>query len=300
MLATWPVRLTGWPSLISSHSPKSAAPTLSSSRLNAIPVTPCSNSSISIATAFSSPWIRAMPSPTWSTPPTSARSVSTSYCSIRCLRIEVISSGRRRTRLAPSGSCQLTAEVLQTGPDAGVHAVRSGLQHETSNETGVDRARGAQLAVGGAFDPLQDPAGVIVRQLDGGRELHVQDPLLTSDECVELSRDRGQLVGAALLGNEQQKVADRLIGPGQDRAQRVHALLRVDLRVFEQRAQLRNLFHRGEELGELPPDRLELVLLLGGLEQGVRIDALGDGHDYLTSSRAEKSSSPMASSMSRR
>ena len=50
-----PVRRTGWPSLISSHSPNSAAPTSSSSRLNARPTTPCSSSSISIATQFSSP-----------------------------------------------------------------------------------------------------------------------------------------------------------------------------------------------------------------------------------------------------
>ena len=49
------VRRTGWPSLIFSHSPKSAAPTSSSSRLNASPLTPCSSSSISLATAFSSP-----------------------------------------------------------------------------------------------------------------------------------------------------------------------------------------------------------------------------------------------------
>ena len=50
-----PVRRTGSPSLTSSQSPKSAAPTSSSSRLNASPTTPCSSSSISIATAFSSP-----------------------------------------------------------------------------------------------------------------------------------------------------------------------------------------------------------------------------------------------------
>ena len=52
MLATRPVRRTGWPSLISCQSPNSAAPTLSSSRLKARPVTPCSSSSISIETAF--------------------------------------------------------------------------------------------------------------------------------------------------------------------------------------------------------------------------------------------------------
>ena len=94
---TEPVRLTGSPSLTSCHSPKSATPTLSSSRLKAIPTTPCSNSSRSSETQFSSPCTRAMPSPTWSTEPTSERSVWTSYCSIRDLRIEVISSGRSFT-----------------------------------------------------------------------------------------------------------------------------------------------------------------------------------------------------------
>src|SRR6266480_3118083 len=57
-LATLPVRLTGSPSLTCCHSPKSAVPTSSSSRLKARPTTPCS---------------------------------------IRSLRIEVISSGRSFT-----------------------------------------------------------------------------------------------------------------------------------------------------------------------------------------------------------
>ena len=101
--ATAPVRRTGSPSLMCSHSPNSAVPTLSSSRLKAMPTTPCSNSSSSSETAFSSPWTRAMPSPIWRTVPTSERSVWTSYCSIRCFRIEVISSGRSFNSSTPSG-----------------------------------------------------------------------------------------------------------------------------------------------------------------------------------------------------
>ena len=50
-----PVRRTGSPSLTFSQSPNSAAPTLSSSRLSAMPLTPCSNSSISIEAALSRP-----------------------------------------------------------------------------------------------------------------------------------------------------------------------------------------------------------------------------------------------------
>ncbi len=90
---TWPVRRTVSPSLILSHSPKSTTATLSSSRFRARPVTSWGNSSISIETAFSSPYTRAMPSDSWMTVPTSSIPVGTSYFSICSRRIEVISSG---------------------------------------------------------------------------------------------------------------------------------------------------------------------------------------------------------------
>ena len=58
-----PVRFTGSPSLMARYSPRSTAPTLSSSRFSAMPKTPCGNSSISPAMARSQPCTRAMPSP---------------------------------------------------------------------------------------------------------------------------------------------------------------------------------------------------------------------------------------------
>ena len=89
-----PVRLTVSPSTIFSHSPNSTAPTLSSSRLSARPVTSCGSSSISSAITLSRPWTRAIPSATESTVPTSERSaLPVSRPSIRCRRIEEISSG---------------------------------------------------------------------------------------------------------------------------------------------------------------------------------------------------------------
>ena len=87
-----PVRLTGSPSLISLESPRSTAPTLSSSRLSAMPNTPCGNSSISPAMARSTPWTRAMPSPTEITLPTSATSTSTAWLPIWSRMILEISS----------------------------------------------------------------------------------------------------------------------------------------------------------------------------------------------------------------
>ncbi len=72
MDAMRPVRRASWPSLTASPPPKSTAPTLSSSRFSTMPVTPeAGNSMSSPAWTFDSPYNRAMPSPTWSTVPTS-------------------------------------------------------------------------------------------------------------------------------------------------------------------------------------------------------------------------------------
>src|SRR5438094_162844 len=87
-----PVRFTGSPSLISVNSPRSTAPTLSSSRFSAMPNTPCGNSSISPAIAFSTPCTRAMPSPMEMMLPTSATSTSTAKLPICSRMILEISS----------------------------------------------------------------------------------------------------------------------------------------------------------------------------------------------------------------
>src|SRR6478736_5274581 len=91
-----------------------------------------------------------MPSPSWSTVPTSDRSVSTSYCSIRCLRIEVISSGRSFTgtsllRICFRGSGsgdELAPEAVEAAADACVDTERSGLEDHPADQVGVDRATG--------------------------------------------------------------------------------------------------------------------------------------------------------------
>ena len=66
-----PVLLTISPSLIFESSPKITTPTLSFSRLRAIPFVPSENSTISPASTLSNPNILAIPSPTERTCPTS-------------------------------------------------------------------------------------------------------------------------------------------------------------------------------------------------------------------------------------
>ena len=70
-----PVRLTISPSLMVSHSPKMATPTLSSSRFNVMPIISPGNSTSSPAITWSSPYTRAIPSPTWITSPIWSNSI---------------------------------------------------------------------------------------------------------------------------------------------------------------------------------------------------------------------------------
>jgi hypothetical protein len=89
-----PVRLTVSPSLISASEPKITTPTLSLSRLRAMPFTPLVNSTISPAWTWSRPWMRAMPSPTESTEPTSETWASVPKLAIWSLMTLEISAAR--------------------------------------------------------------------------------------------------------------------------------------------------------------------------------------------------------------
>src|SRR5690349_16665116 len=100
--------------------------------------------------------MRAIPSPTWRTVPTSDRSVSTSYCSIRCLRIEVISSGRSFTAFLSASGRQLLSKSFEAAADARVDAERTGLEDDAADQVGVDPARHVDLAAARALDLVED------------------------------------------------------------------------------------------------------------------------------------------------
>src|SRR6059058_1955896 len=200
--ATLPVRRTGSPSLILSHSPKSATPTLSSSRLNAMPTTPWSSSSSSSATQFSRPWTRAMPSPTWRTAPTSARSVSTSNFSILSRRIDVISSGRSFICLSAPCVRQVLAKSFEPAAHARVEPHRSGLEDDASDQVWVHLAFRLDLASRSGFDLSEDALELVVGEIVRRRQLDVQDALLLRDERVELVCDLAELGGAPLHGEQ--------------------------------------------------------------------------------------------------
>src|SRR5579862_8416280 len=152
--------------------------------------------------------MRAMPSPTCSTVPTSARLVSTSNFSIRSFRIEVISSGRSFILLSAPCVRQFVAKSFEPAAHARVEPHRSGLEDDASDQVWVHLALGLHGPAGGLLDLLLNLFELRVGQLVRGRELHVEDALLRGDQRVELVCDLGELRSAALLGDQLEEVDD--------------------------------------------------------------------------------------------
>src|SRR6266511_3134382 len=223
--------------------------------------------------------MRAMPSPTCSTVPTSERSVWTSYCSILVLRIDVISSGRSFKGFLSSGWWSVLFAV--------VRAARARSRR-------VDRTAGRLLDLG------DDPLRLVLGQLERGRQLDGQPPLLLGHQPFELALDLAQLPAAVLLDGEQQEVAQQLVRPAEDVLEHLHFRARVELRVAEHRVELGHVVERRDEVAELLAHGREATVLLRGLEEGARVGAVGDAHAGVFSSSALKSSDSIASSISRR
>src|SRR6201984_491255 len=90
-----------------------------------------------------------MPSPIVRTVPTSARSVSTSYCSIRSRRIDVISSGRSFNGSSPH---EFLSQTFESPAHARVGAIRARLEADAADQSGVDATRRLDLAARRALD----------------------------------------------------------------------------------------------------------------------------------------------------
>src|SRR5689334_6281517 len=196
-----------------------------------------------------------MPSPTSSTLPTSARSLSTSYCSIRCLRIEVISSGRSFMNLL-SGCGQLAAQPLQAAADARVETVGTNLQDDAADQVGVDRARRLDLAAGRLLDLVEQLARLLVRELDRRRQLGVDDALVLGDQALELARDLLERARAALVGEQEQEVTHELLAAAEHVLECGRPRARVELRIAQQLAQLGHLGLGSDDLLQLLAHRL--------------------------------------------
>src|SRR3954452_21188863 len=193
---------------------------------------------------------------------------------------------------------QVVAKSFEPAAHARVEPHGSGLEDDASDQVWVNVPFRLDLPARGLLDTADETTEILVRQLVRGRQLDVEDARLRCDERVELVDDGVDLGGAALLGEQLQEVDDEVVRTRGDARQHVRLHPRVDLGVLEQQAQLVDRRDGVTELLQLRVHLLELPLLLRGLEERARIDALGGGYDRLPSS-ALKSISASASSIRR-
>src|SRR2546423_1647180 len=236
-----------------------------------------------------------MPSPIWRTVPTSARSVSTSYCSIRSRRIDVISSGRSFKALS---SClhEFVSQSFQSPAHARIDAERARLQDDAADQVGVDLLRRLALASRRVFDLLQDRLRLGVGQLARRRQLDGQAALLARHQPLELLRDLLRLACPPLLGHDLEEVREQRLLVARDVGEDRALGARLELRIAQDGAQLRQLGSRSREVAQRLMHLREPARVLRGAEQRLGIDAVRDG--YADSSRREKSRPAIASSIS--
>src|SRR5437763_2237496 len=246
------VRLTVSPSTIFSHSPNSTAPTLSDSRFRASPVTSCGRSSISNDMQFSSPWMRAMPSATDSTVPTSVRSAPpVSRPSMRDFRIEVISSGLicMTGSVAPwkRGGLRLRdvlAKLVEAVLDRGVEDRVADAQDDAPEDPGVDLARQLDALTGLLPDPLADRLHRRLVEVDRAGHLDGQQLVLLIPQPPVLVADAEDDRHPVTLEQRLEEVDDRRVGAGERLVQPVLLLLRREVRREEEHAQVGALVQR--------------------------------------------------------
>src|SRR5579864_8011745 len=228
-----------------------------------------------------------MPSPIERTVPTSARSVSTSYCSIRWRRIDVISSGRSFNGSLLLCPHEFVSQAFQSPADARVDEIRACPQDDAADDVRVDAARRLDLAARGLLDLRDNVLRFLVRELARGRQLDRQAALLARDQSLELRRDLLDLARASLLRDEHEEVLEQLILVAREVGEDARLLRRLELRVLQNHAELGRRLDRRCEVGERLVHLREPLLLFRGGEQRLRVDALRRG--YADSSRLEKS-----------
>ena len=94
------------------------------------------------------------------------------------------------------------SEAFEPPAHASVRAVRSDLEDDPADQARVDGAGCLDRTAGGRLDRLHDRAGLIVRELVGGRELYREPVLGLRNERIEVGTDLRDLTGPSLLGDE--------------------------------------------------------------------------------------------------
>src|SRR6266540_2249694 len=174
--------------------------------------------------------------------------------------------------------CQLAVEPLQPPAHARVQPMGADLEDDAPDQLRIDLPARLHLAARGLLDLPEELPRLLVGELDRGRQLGPEDALVLCDEALELARDLLEMRGAALVREQEEEVAQKLVAALEQVPNRLCPGARVELWVAQELPQLRHRGLRFHHLCQLLADGLEPSLILRRVEEGARVDAVDYRH----------------------
>src|SRR5215204_2143594 len=221
--------------------------------------------------------MRAIPSPISRTVPTSERSAeSVSMPSIRSRRMLAISSGLISIAafvpfLRRSGDA--LSQFFEPVPDARVQDHVPHLHDQPAEDVGVHPALELDLVAGLLLDLRADPLRDLRIEIHGARHGDAEALVLLGPEGLVVAPDPEEHRHPVLLQQQLEEVEQLRLGASDGLLQALLLLGRGEVGTEEEELHLLVLRERVGELAELLANHVELPLVLGHPEEGVRIYA---------------------------
>src|SRR5579862_5315454 len=214
--------------------------------------------------------MRAIPSPTDRTWPTSATSASVPKSAICCFRMAEISAARISMSSNPLHRKLQTRELAL---ERCVHHARADLDHEAADQARIDTEIDRNLAADGLAQLLVDRLGLSRRQRP--RRRHLSAP---GRELLEIARDHARQDQEPTIARDD---AEKIPGQGgkpRPLRERRHGLALLDAahhRTPDQAAEIRALVDQDAERAQVVGDLVQRLAVVGELEQRLGV-ALGE------------------------
>src|SRR5689334_6619232 len=203
--------------------------------------------------------MRAMPSPTDSTVPTSETSASASKFAIWSRMTREISAARISIQLA----FHRLSESVEFGADRCVDALAAQLHDDSAEDGGIDLGVDVDIAAGAGAELRLEFGDLIVVERPRGHDFGDGFTAMLRSEAAEGSDDRAKLVPAAVLGEHAEEVrGDRIDAQlGCDGAECLGRLVARDERAFDQLRKILRIDQRLAQRLKTAADCIDLPLV---------------------------------------
>src|SRR6478672_5697603 len=210
--------------------------------------------------------MRAMPSPTDRTVPTSETCASASKFAIWSRMTREISAARiSMIQLAFHRRC----ETVEFGADRGVNLLAAQLDDDSAQDSGVDSGVDGDVASGPSAKLRLERGYLLIVERAGGDDLSSRFTAMLGRQPAESTDHVAKLALAAVAGEDAQEIGRDRVKPDlrRDRGEGLARLVAADERARRQLGEILRIDQRLAEGVEAPADGIDLPLITGKVEQ---------------------------------